>query len=159
MGRRVSTHFNPSLGIRYYVKDVKSGNEIVGKTLSSKNLAHKKHMPARSNNDTPKGEEFFKTLDGVTDIALSVGGAFPRFMLTYGPENPSSSYGQFIVTTDDYKKISTLIPIIENKLPELFPGGVFGVKRIRLGPGEGGKVQVRISGPDTNVVRALAKKA
>ena len=60
MGRRVSTHFNPSLGIRYYVKDVKSGNEIVGKTLSSKNLAHKKHMPARSNNDTPKGEEFFK---------------------------------------------------------------------------------------------------
>lgn len=57
MGRKVTTHYNPSLGIRYFVKNTKNDSKVVGKTLSPKNTDH---LPVRSNRDTPQGEEFFK---------------------------------------------------------------------------------------------------
>ena len=56
MGRQATTIFNPSLGIKYIVKNTK-GLEIVGKTLGVKD---KKNAPVRSSRQTPKGDEFFK---------------------------------------------------------------------------------------------------
>jgi hypothetical protein len=62
MGRKVTTHYNPSLGIRYFVRNTKTDEKIIGKTLSPKNA---EHLPVRSNRDTPHGEEFFKMeIDG-----------------------------------------------------------------------------------------------
>jgi hypothetical protein len=57
MGRKITTHFNPSLGIKYVVKDTKNGSKVIGKTLSPKS---KEHLPVRSSRETPVGEEFFK---------------------------------------------------------------------------------------------------
>lgn len=59
MGRKVSTHFNPALGIKYFVTDTKTGQEVLGRTLGVKDTEHK---PIRSNRETPVGEEFFKML-------------------------------------------------------------------------------------------------
>jgi hypothetical protein len=59
MGRKVSTHFNPALGIKYFVVDTKTGKEVLGRTLGVKDVDHK---PIRSNRETPVGEEFFKML-------------------------------------------------------------------------------------------------
>ena len=61
MGRKVSTHFNPALGIKYFVIDTKTGQEILGRTLGVKDVDHK---PIRSTRETPVGEEFFKMLIG-----------------------------------------------------------------------------------------------
>ena len=59
MGRKVSTHFNPALGIKYFVIDMKTGQEVLGRTLGVKDNDYK---PIRSTRDTPDGEEFFKML-------------------------------------------------------------------------------------------------
>lgn len=59
MGRKVSTHFNPALGIKYFVIDTKTGENVLGRTLGIKDVEHK---PIRSTRETPAGEEFFKML-------------------------------------------------------------------------------------------------
>jgi hypothetical protein len=59
MGRKVSTHFNPALGIKYFVENVKTGKEVLGSTLGVKDVEYK---PIRSCRETPVGEEFFKML-------------------------------------------------------------------------------------------------
>jgi multidrug efflux pump subunit AcrB len=52
-----------------------------------------------------------------------------------------------------------LIAQAEHELPELFPDSeVYGRKFI-LGPGSGGKIQIRFSGPDAETLRTLASEA
>ena len=100
-----------------------------------------------------------KTFDGVTDIAQCIGQGSMRFLLTYTPENPNNSYGQLIVSIDDYKKIDKLAIPLQKELDKQFPTAVCNVKKIILGPGEGGKIQCRISGPDFTTLREIAVKA
>jgi len=104
-------------------------------------------------------EKYLMSLEGVENVALTVGGGYLRFMLTYSAEKPNTSYGQYIVTVDDYKRISGMIPLVEEKLLELHPDAIIGSKPFQLGPGDGGKIQLRITGPDGDVLRALATKA
>jgi len=82
-----------------------------------------------------------------------------RFLLTYSPEKINSAYAQFLIDVDDYTKIEDLIAKSEHELPELFPDSeVYGRKFI-LGPGSGGKIQIRFSGPNPEVLRRLATGA
>jgi multidrug efflux pump subunit AcrB len=93
---------------------------------------------------------------GVTQVATVVGQGAPRFLLTYTPEEPDSGYGQLFVDVDDYRKIPELQARIQAELETRFSIGEGNTKQFMLGPGEGGKVQVRLSGPDPNQLRALA---
>jgi hypothetical protein len=61
MGRKVSTHFNPALGIKYIITDVITGEKVTGRTLGVKDLDHR---PIRSTRETPPGDEFFKMIVG-----------------------------------------------------------------------------------------------
>ena len=106
-----------------------------------------------------ESEKYLMSLEGVESVALTVGGGFLRFMLTYSAEMPSTSYGQYIVTVDDYNRIPAVIPMVEAKLSELHPEAIIGSKPFQLGPGEGGKIQLRIMGPDGSTLRKLASKA
>jgi len=106
-----------------------------------------------------KAEKYIMDIEGVESVVMIVGGGFLRFMLTYEAEMPNSSYGQFIVTVDDYKKIPEMAAGIEQKLAEFYPDAVIGWKPFRLGPGDGGKIQLRIMGPDGDVLREMASVA
>jgi multidrug efflux pump subunit AcrB len=97
-------------------------------------------------------------LKEISGVTVSLGNGYPRFLLTYTPENPSSGYAQFFVQVKDYRSIDTLIPKIQKKFEELFPDGTVGVKKFIMGPGDGGKIQLRIMGPDLAGLRALAEK-
>jgi len=105
-----------------------------------------------------KAEEYLMNMKGVRNVALAVGGGNVRYILTYSPEYPSSSYGQFIVNVEDYRKIDGMKKDVEEHLPELLPNAIIGVKKMQLGPGDGGKIQLRLSGPDGKVLRQLATK-
>ena len=59
----------------------------------------------------------------------------------------------------DYRIIGAMMSEVRQKLDTLIPGAVFNVRKFLLGPGEGGKIQLRISGPDRDVLRAYATKA
>jgi multidrug efflux pump subunit AcrB len=81
-----------------------------------------------------------------------------RFLVTYAPEKANTAYMQFLVDVEDYTMIEKLIPQVEEHLLADFPDVEVYGKKFLLGPGSGGKIQVRFSGPDPNVLRGLAEQ-
>ncbi len=105
-----------------------------------------------------KAEEYISGLEGVTDICTAIGGGEPRFLLTYVPGPGSSSYGVILASVDDYRIIDRIGPQVQTELAELIPSGIFNVRKFLLGPGEGGKIQLRVYGRDRTVLRQMASK-
>jgi len=104
-------------------------------------------------------EQYLLALDGATHVTTLGGAGGLRFLLTYAPEKPNSAYAQFLVDVDDYSVIPRLIEQAERELPERFPSSEVYGRRFILGPGSGGKIQIRFSGPDPDALRALASQA
>ncbi|HRZ87111.1 MAG TPA: efflux RND transporter permease subunit, partial [bacterium] len=106
-----------------------------------------------------KAEKYLMSRPETTHIATLVGGGEVRFLLTYPTEQPDRSYGQIIVSVKDFREIDKAAPQVQKELDELLPGALIEVKKFMLGPGDGGKIQFRVSGPDQDTVRLLAAKA
>ena len=106
-----------------------------------------------------RAEEHLLASDGVEHVATFIGGSQIRFLLTYTPENNYYSYAQVLVTVDDFKKIASMLSTTLTELEELFPDAVINTRAFMLGPSEGGKIQLRINGPDREVLRELGAKA
>ncbi|MCG6864609.1 MAG: efflux RND transporter permease subunit, partial [Thiogranum sp.] len=104
-------------------------------------------------------EQYLRGVDGVSHVTTMVGAGGMRFLLTYASEKLNSSYAQFLVDVDDYRSIDALIPRIEQHLADNYPNALAYGKKFLLGPGEGGKIQIRFSGPDRSVLRQLAAQA
>jgi multidrug efflux pump subunit AcrB len=98
-------------------------------------------------------------LAGVTHVTTLAGAGGMRFLLTYAPEKKNSAYAQFIVDVDDYREVPRLIDEIESGVPLRHPDAEVYGRRFLLGPGAGGKIQARFSGPDPLVLRRLAEQA
>lgn len=105
-----------------------------------------------------KAENYLKGLEGVTDVITQIGGGDPRFLLTYAAGKPKGSYGVIFVTVDNYRVIDPMFNEVQDNLDALYPGAVVNVRKFLLGPGEGGKIQLRISGKDPTVLREMASK-
>jgi multidrug efflux pump subunit AcrB len=82
-----------------------------------------------------------------------------RFMLTYTAEQENSAYVEFLVDVDDHEVIPGISDEIEAHLATNFPDALTYTKLFRLGPGDGGRVQAKIMGPDRHIVRELAHQA
>jgi multidrug efflux pump subunit AcrB len=107
-----------------------------------------------------KMEEYLKSLDGVTNLASSVGSGHPRFLLTYDvPVDAGSNYSCILVSVKDYQVINRIYAKVQNHIEDMFPDAVVNVKQFSLGPALGGKIQLRINGPDPDVLRSLSEKA
>ncbi|MGZ8237438.1 MAG: efflux RND transporter permease subunit [Methylobacter sp.] len=104
-------------------------------------------------------EAALKKHEGVTHLSSTIGGNQVRFLLTYTPEKNYAGYGQILVDVDDYTRIKTLAPQVQKELEALFPSAIANVRLFVLGPSTGGKVQLRIYGPDDEQLRILAGKA
>jgi multidrug efflux pump subunit AcrB len=101
-------------------------------------------------------EQFILEQEGVTQVATTVGKGAPRFLLTYAPEKVDSGYAQLFIDVENYRLIPELDAKIQEAIDTRFTAGTGSTKLFMLGPGEGGKVQVRVSGPDPNVLRELS---
>jgi multidrug efflux pump subunit AcrB len=106
-----------------------------------------------------RAEEFLLGLEGVQNVATSVGGGHSRFLLTYTGEKSWEGYAQTLVTVDNYRGITDLIREVEQAMPEMFPEAIVAGQKFMNGPGEPGQIRVRIIGPDAEVLRTLAAKA
>ena len=104
-------------------------------------------------------ERYIKAQPGVVHVSTFVGGGALRFLLVYFSEQPNTAYVQFLVEVDDWRKIETLVPKIQTYLDEHYPNANSNVRKFMLGPGSGGRVQVRFSGHDSAVLRSLAGQA
>jgi multidrug efflux pump subunit AcrB len=113
--------------------------------------------------ETEKGvvemENYLKKYDSITNVTSAIGGGHLRFQLTYSvPVDAANQYACLLVTVNDYKAINEIVPQIQKDLEAMFPDTTVNVKKFMLGPGEGGKIQMRINGPDPDVLRSLADK-
>jgi len=96
---------------------------------------------------------------GVTHVSTFVGGGALRFMLVYTPERENRAFIQFLVDVDDESKIDDLIETIQSHLDQSQPDANAVAKKFLLGPGDGGRIQARFSGPDPDQLRQLADLA
>ena len=114
--------------------------------------------------ETEKGvariENYLSGIKGVTDIASAIGAAHSRFMLTYAvPVDTGPHYCSILVGVETYAVIERILDTVQMDLEQMLPDVTVAVKRFNIGPGNGGKIQLRISGPDTTVLRELADRA
>lgn len=98
-------------------------------------------------------------MDGVTHLTTQIGGGSPRFLLTYTPESNYGSFGRVLIDVEDYRQIPGMVQAVQLDMENLFPQAIIQVRQFVLGPSTGGKIQLRISGPDPAVLRNLAAKA
>ena len=104
-------------------------------------------------------EEYLKTLDGVTDVASAIGAGHPRFLVTYNvPIDVGSHYSILLVSVEEYEVIDQIFQKVQSDLENMFPDGIINVKKFNLGPGNGGKIQLRINGPDPAELRRMANE-
>jgi len=100
-------------------------------------------------------EDYIAAQKGVTHVTSFVGGGALRFLLVYSPESENRAFVQFLVDVDDEGKIDGLIDSIQDHLDQSFPDANAVAKKFLLGPASGGRVQVRLQGPDPAVLRSL----
>ncbi|BBO69471.1 multidrug transporter AcrB [Desulfosarcina alkanivorans] len=105
-------------------------------------------------------EAYLRELEGVTDIASAIGSGHSRFLLTYDvPVDAGPHYCSILVGVTDFEVIEQIYTRMQNDLERMMPDVTVNVKKFALGPGAGGKIQLRINGPDPVVLRGLADKA
>jgi multidrug efflux pump subunit AcrB len=103
--------------------------------------------------------DYIQKLDGVTHVTSLIGGGGLRFLLVYSPEHENRAYVQFLVDVDDWRKIDPVAAAIQQELDTNRPGANGIAKKFLLGPGSGGRIQVRFSGPDPAMLRQLGDRA
>ena len=86
------------------------------------------------------------------------GAGAPRFYLALNPELPNTGYAQFVVMTKDLQAREQVRSRLMAAADEQFPQAWVRVTRLELGPPVGFPVQFRIVGPDTQVVRKIARE-
>lgn len=104
-------------------------------------------------------ESYLLGVPGVKNVTTCVGQGTLRFLLTYAPERFDPAFAQFIIDVDDHRNIARILPEVQSHLSETFPDVLVIGRRFLLGPGEGGRIQIRFSGPDTAVLRQLSDEA
>lgn len=104
-------------------------------------------------------EDWLRDRDAVSAVTAFVGQGAARFMLTYQAEDPNPSYGHLIVRVDSLEVIEQEMDALEAFANASLPQGEFRVKRLAFGPGGGAPIEVRFSGRDPDVLRALADRA
>ena len=82
-----------------------------------------------------------------------------RFLLTYAPEKQNRSYAQFLVDVDDPTRMQELMGEVERGILAIAPDALVYGRRFVMGPGSGGKIQARFSGPDPAKLRMLSADA
>jgi len=113
----------------------------------------------RTEKDMKEIETFIRQLDNVKSVQTLIGQGGIRYMLTYGPESPNSSYGQFLVKVDDYRKIDVMMPKIQAFISANYPAADAKAWRFILGPGGGSAIEAEFRGSDPKILRQLANQA
>lgn len=104
-------------------------------------------------------EGFVQTLEGVENVQTSIGGGTLRYMLIYDTGTDDSANGQLLIKTSDYRLNDGLIETIQNHIDNQFPGALGKAWKFIMGPGGGSKIEATFKGPDSAVLRDLARQA
>ncbi|MEH6822433.1 MAG: efflux RND transporter permease subunit [Motiliproteus sp.] len=95
----------------------------------------------------------------VATVSSFIGGGAPRFLLTYAAEKNNGSYAFLMINVKDYKEIDAIMTEYADYLADQFPDAEPKLEKFKLGPGSGSSIEVRFSGPDPQLLRALSEQA
>lgn len=103
-------------------------------------------------------ENFVRAQPHVEHIASFTGSGGLRFLLVYSPEMENRAFVQFLVEVDDPNAIDDLLARVQKHLDENYPDSNAIAKKFLLGPGDGGRIQARLQGPDPDILGQLAEQ-
>ncbi|MEJ2044297.1 MAG: efflux RND transporter permease subunit [Reinekea sp.] len=101
-------------------------------------------------------ESYLEQDESVAYIATTANQGFLRFMLTYTAMELSPSNVQMVVRTKTVEQIEPLLEKIDSYLRESQPEVSFVLRRLALGPSDGAKIEAKIVGQDSDVLREIA---
>ncbi|WP_172565672.1 efflux RND transporter permease subunit [Vibrio navarrensis] len=107
---------------------------------------------------TEKVERFIRQHKQVEFVSTSIGQGMQRFALTYQPEKSYEAYAQLQVRALDRESMFALLDELTQALPSQFDKPTFQFKLMEFGPSPASKIEARISGPDPQVLRDIAKQ-
>ncbi|MBI9016462.1 MAG: efflux RND transporter permease subunit [Phycisphaerae bacterium] len=113
----------------------------------------------QTSDDLAQIQGFLSENEHVKNVTTFVGEGALRFVLTYNYHSPNTSYGQLIVEVDDYHEIPALKAATEKFMLKQFPDAEPKISLFQEGPPMEFTVEARFRGPDTVVLRELARKA
>jgi multidrug efflux pump subunit AcrB len=109
--------------------------------------------------EVTKAEAYVLEQPGITHVSSFIGQGALRFMLTYSPEDPNTSYAQLLIDVEDARAIPGLVSSLQDSLPLRHPDADIKAWKFMLGRGGGKKIEAAFRGPDPNVLRRLAEEA
>ncbi|MBV6656718.1 MAG: efflux RND transporter permease subunit [Devosiaceae bacterium] len=104
-------------------------------------------------------EDWLSDRPDVLAFTSSAGGPFSRYTLTYTPSDRDPAYGQIIIRAESFQAVEALRADLDAFALDALPWAEVRTQQIIYGPPVGADVEVRISGPDPNVLRELADEA
>ena len=113
----------------------------------------------RTSEDLAAVEAWLLARPEVEAVTASAGRGLSRFLLTYEPALPEPSYGELAIRTFDVAQIPALRRALDLHVAEALPWARVTTRRIIYGPAVPADVEARFSGPDPDVLRALAAQA
>ena len=113
---------------------------------------------AATTEQVKKMEAVLKKDEDVRFFTAYTGAGQPRFYLSLNPELPNPGYAVFIVMTRDMEARERVRSRLMASVNEEFPEVWVRVTRLELGPPVGFPVQFRVVGPDTQMVRSIARE-
>ena len=94
----------------------------------------------------------------ITGSIAYVGNGGPRFFLSLSPTDPDPNNAFVIVNTQTGDQVEELIKRTRQHLLDHFPNARGRVKAMYLGSSEPGIMEIRLSGPDIDVLRTQAEQ-
>ena len=113
---------------------------------------------AATTEQVQKMEAVLKKDEEVRFFTAYTGAGQPRFYLSLNPELPNPGYAVFVVMTRDMEARERVRSRLMASVNEEFPEAWVRVTRLELGPPVGFPVQFRVVGPDTQMVRSIARE-
>ncbi len=95
----------------------------------------------------------------VVSVASFIGRGASRYMLTYTPELPNTSYGQFIIRVTGTGLIDALAAELKQELSDAYPNAEIRTERLVFGASVAAKIEARFSGSDPTILRQLGSQA
>jgi multidrug efflux pump subunit AcrB len=103
-------------------------------------------------------ESFLVEDDRVEFVSTTINQGFPRFILTYTATETGYENAQMVIRTNNVEDIDPLMAEMHAYLSSEQPEAQFTLRKLQLGPGGGAKLEVRFSGDDAEVLRALSEE-
>ena len=109
--------------------------------------------------DTRELESALLALEGVEAVTGFIGQGASRFAAIMNPEQPNPAYAQLVVRVNDVRTMDERMVEARKLLAALRPTAEIQVFRAQFTPGGNARIEARFSGPDAQVLRALADQA